>query len=1228
MNTEQKNVIELLNKIGNEAGELRLKSVGDYLGFTVGGNPVDPQSEWKVILHEDFDSSEQAVLALKNDVDLTEETMVREVRKRHEQVIQLKESLGASYIVPLAAFVGEKRIVIYRVGAGNRDERLDLTIDSVTKVPLYAEHFNRRLRKDQLRLKEDEFGFGYDIIGLEDLFKRSLSGRFQQTIELYRKKLSEAIAGSEVRSKIKPLLTADAVETLERGKTAKLIEDPSFKSGLGCIVDTIILRQLLRRFLEGYYGVDSFNTSGIALGVGAGTLESALQEVVQVYRPDFDDRALQKALQQRGTISEQLTMEDLFLEEEQAVTAAVTFKKNGEEKIIDLYEKVRRQFEVAYGGDLFAGSVASASNEVENALTEAFPELMAKLWADTSTEQYSFRYEDLPPELLQQQYEASMSRAVQIQLLDGKPTVFYGNDKQEQKAKGAYYTDNRLVDYMVRQSVQPILNDRLETIREALKKQNPEEIRGAVEKLLDMKIVDMTCGGGSFLRGAFYYLTEQHQVISRLPLSEELIEQFPMMKSGDAGQHEWEKHLLSNVLYGVDIDYKALIICSQTLTLSALRHWEVGEEFPELIGRTLIHQNALISPVPFNERKEQYQAYQGEICQLIELRTLSAQGDKKARIAAEELRQHIQLTFKKEAHELLGDSADMLFVESFEINVPEVFFHEDGSWNENGGFDAAIGNPPWEIWKPNAEEFFERYDPTYRKANKQEKIKMEQHLFTQYPILQTKWESTKKLFETGSKHFLDARFYSYQKWKVNGKFTGSDINLYKVSIERFYQVVKEEGFLSILVPGNIATDQGATGLRHLLLRNIELSELLSFENRKKIFEAVDSRFKIALVAAKKIKPSEDHDFKAFFYRHDLGEMWSDKTKLQYPIVLAKQAAPDTWGLLELRDQLEVDILSKLYNSGHELLGEENNTKLTFRRELDMTNDSSLFTVYNQNENFPLYEGKTIFQYENRGPIRYSVSSDFLRVKWLEREKRNVNEQAMKLTGLSLSEVLEKLWNSIDEYEKFLKGPEDFYRIGYREVARGTDKRTLISTILPKKVTFGNTLVSIIPMKLNIKDNIPFYEYSISLKKQLLLVGIFNSFSIDFILRRKVGAHVSIFYMYQLPMPRLEEDDQFFYEIMIRSAHLICISSEYDELAKEAGMSGFEEGITDPEKRQLLQNQIDAYVAKLYGLSRQELIYILSTFESSKHKAEMRRIGQGVIEAFDELTEKGEIAWPE
>ncbi len=47
----------------------------------------------------------------------------------------------------------------------------------------------------------------------------------------------------------------------------------------------------------------------------------------------------------------------------------------------------------------------------------------------------------------------STETSVQIKIEDGQPIVFYGEDTIEQKNKGAYYTDDKFVDYMVKQTV-------------------------------------------------------------------------------------------------------------------------------------------------------------------------------------------------------------------------------------------------------------------------------------------------------------------------------------------------------------------------------------------------------------------------------------------------------------------------------------------------------------------------------------------------------------------------------------------------------------------------------------------------------------------------------------------------------------------------------------------------------------------------------------------------------
>jgi len=67
------------------------------------------------------------------------------------------------------------------------------------------------------------------------------------------------------------------------------------------------------------------------------------------------------------------------------------------------------------------------------------------------------------------------------------------------------------------------------------------------------------------------------------------------------------------------------------------------------------------------------------------------------------------------------------------LEFPEVFNEE------NGGFDADVGNPPWDILKPNSQEFFSAYDRAFRSYTKQEANRVAEHLMAEHPSIRRKW---------------------------------------------------------------------------------------------------------------------------------------------------------------------------------------------------------------------------------------------------------------------------------------------------------------------------------------------------------------------------------------------------------------------------------------------------------------------------------------------------------
>lgn len=125
----------------------------------------------------------------------------------------------------------------------------------------------------------------------------------------------------------------------------------------------------------------------------------------------------------------------------------------------------------------------------------------------------------------------------------------------------------------------------------------------------------------------------------------------------------------------------------------------------------------------------------------------------------------------------------------------------------------------------------------------------------------------------------------------------------------------------------------------------------------------------------------------------------------------------------------------------------------------------------------------------------------------------------------------------------------------------------------------------------------FYEVCGNLEHQLYMASILNSFVIDWTIRQRVTANISLFYLKQLPIPRLKEADPDFRSLVERAARLVGTAAEFDDLLVEIfgpGTTYKTHGVTDLQDRLTLRAQIDALVARLYGLSTEEFQHILST----------------------------------
>ncbi len=371
--------------------------------------------------------------------------------------------------------------------------------------------------------------------------------------------------------------------------------------------------------------------------------------------------------------------------------------------------------------------------------------------------------------------------------------------------------------------------------------------------------------------------------------------------------------------------------------------------------------------------------------------------------------------------------------------------------------------------------------------------------------------------------------------------------------------MRKGGECGIVIPSGIYTDLGTKQLREMLFSQTEVTGLFCFENRKTIFEGVDSRFKFVILSFEKGGKTEA--FPVRFMRHEVAELANfpvpDDIVLDVPLI--RQLSPDSLSIMEFKQPIDIIIAKKMLQ--FPLLGEkiEGKWNLKLCNEFHMTNDSHLFKTEPAPGRLPLYEGKMIHQFTHLwGQPKY----------WLD--EADVRNKLIKRGEADTEQLL--------AYQ--------MYKLGFRDIARNTDQRTAIITMLPKGVCCNHKIPTVIICDSTQK---PSYKY------ELLFCCILNSFAIDYLLRQRVTTNLTFFFLYQLPIPRLQEGDKWFREIVDRAAKLICTTPEFDELAKEVGLGSHKNGVTDEIERGTLRAELDGIIAHLYGLTEQEFQHILSTF---------------------------------
>ena len=791
-----------------------------------------------------------------------------------------------------------------------------------------------------------------------------------------------------------------------------------------------------------------------------------------------------------------------------------------------------------------------------------------------------------------------------------------------QKEFGAYYTRPEITRYLCEKTIYALVLDRVnagvwaserkfETIEELLLRLDARLCRKLFKEVLpSLSILDPACGSGAFLVAALKTLLDVYSaVVGRIEFVNDrgLREELKRAKAEHPSIQYWvKKKIVTDNLFGVDIMEEATEIARLRLFLTLVASATSVEELEPLpnIDFNILSGNSLIGLLHVED--EDFERRQGGGQSHLFRRTFRQVLAEKNRLIEAyrhfigntqrlgEVRDEIDRE-KEEAKAtlneiLLAEFKDIRFEQATwdrqknepgkPLRRPVSFkdvadlrpFHWGYDFDEilgkQGGFDIILTNPPWEVFKPQAKEFFaEHSDIVTKNIMTIKEFEKEQAKLLKNREVREAWLEYLSRFPHVSLYFRTSPQYSNQISIVEGKKAGTDINLYKLFLERCFRVLREGGYCGILLPPGIYADLGAKRLRELLFSETKLSVLFGLSNEKYIFEGVHHSFRICLLTLK--KGGTTTSFTAAFRINPREAIsaerldWFFATASEHLTLtwdLIRKLSPGSFSVLEFKNKVDASIADKL--SKFPLLRDEvdGSWSVQLVREFDMTNDSHLFETSPGPQKLPLYEGKIIHKFTVAwGAPKYWLDESTARQSLLGREEDSGQEL---------------------EYEG--------YRLGFRDIARSTDERTMIMAMLPRQIFCNHTLPTAVVRSVGGGPD---------LSSALFLCAVMNSFTADYLLRQRVTTHLTFFIVYQLPVPRPSQDSRVFGSIVEHSARLSCVSLEFADLWQDVMGSPWSEqkAATGPADRARLRAELDGLIAHLYGLTEEEFAYILTTF---------------------------------
>lgn len=582
----------------------------------------------------------------------------------------------------------------------------------------------------------------------------------------------------------------------------------------------------------------------------------------------------------------------------------------------------------------------------------------------------------------------------------------------------------------------------------------------------------------------------------------------------------------------------------------------------------------------------------------------------------------------------------------------------------SGGFDVVLGNPPWERIKLQEQEFFASREPEVAMApNAAARGRMIQRLKnadsgTRERLLYEEFELAKRIAEASSE-------FAHLKTEDAGRFvlTGcGDVNTYALFAELFASLASERGRAGVIVPTGIACDSTTAEFFGSIITERRLVSLFDFQTGLGFFDDIGhARFKFCLLTLC-ARLQGPHNAEFSFFSRTIEDFNRAETRFTLSSEQIASINPNTKTAPIFRTKYDARLTAEIFQRIPILISDAqgeigNPWGVNFARLFDMANDSGLFRTGEElsKEGYerigmnwtlpvsqpplpdkaqpghlgiydgaaappqtyvPLYEAKMIHQFDHRWATYDGVESRDVSLA----EKRDGQVEVIARYWIPEAEVCDRLKSK--EWSRN-------WLIGWRDICRATDERTVISAAFPK-TGCADTLLLMLPSPRDIRLNI-------------CLLANLDSLILDYTTRQKIGGtHLKYNVFKQiavLPPSAYSESDVDF--ILPRALELTYTSRSMAGFAHDLGYDG-SPFTWDENRRAQLRAELDAWYARAYGLNRDELRYVLDpadlmggdypseTFRVLKsneiRKFDKYRTRDLVLEAWDRM-EAGDLPAP-